>query len=207
MRIVPLAACHAARAARLHEAGQPGTFLTSLGPGVLTALYRALPATTAGFGFAAPAGDASEKDAPVDAPPLGFVAAATSVGRLFVQVGPRLLPPLAARLARQPGLLARCVQTAAYPLLVREPDVTATAELLAIMVDPAHRSQGIGAALLDALVAECRGRAIARLDVTVDAVNYGAQRFYERHGFQPQRRFTLYSRAMLLYGLDLAQHE
>lgn len=206
MQIVPLAAHHAASAARLHAAGQPGTFLTSLGPGVLTALYRSLPATAAGFGFAALAGDAPIEDAP-----LGFVAAATSVGSLFVQVGPRLLSPLAARLARQPSLLVRCAQTAVYPLLVREPKTPQTtgdtAELLAIMVNPAHRSQGIGAALLDALIAECRGRAVARLDVTVDAANHGAQRFYARHGFRPQRRFTLYGRAMLLYSLDLVPHD
>lgn len=200
MQIVPLAAHHAATAARLHAAGQPGTFLTSLGPGVLTALYRNLPASAAGFGFAAqPAGVT-----PAEAP-LGFVAATSSVGSLFVQVGPRLLSPLLAQLARKPGLLARCVQTAVYPFLVREPDAAATAELLAIMVDPSRRSQGIGAALLDALVAECRMRTLNRLDVTVDAANTGAQRFYVRHGFRSHRRFTLYGRVMQLYRLALAK--
>lgn len=198
MQIVPLAADHAATAARLHILGQPGTFLTSLGPGVLTALYRALPASKAGFGYAALADGAAAADAP-----SGFVAAADSVGSLFVQVGPRLVAPLARQLARRPGLLARCAQTALYPLLVRERDAIASAELLAIMVDPAQRSQGIGAGLLAALVETCRARGIRRLDVTVDAGNLGAQRFYTRHGFRPQRGFDLYGRAMQHLRLDL----
>ncbi len=198
MQIIPLAAHHAATAARLHILGQPGTFLTSLGPGVLTALYRALPASAAGFGFAA----LTDGARPVDAP-LGFVAATTSVGSLFVQVGPRLIPPLAAQLLRRPGLIARCVQTATYPLRVQDQDSAASAELLAIMVDPAWRSQGIGAALIAALLDACRTREIVRLDVTVDAANLSAQRFYERHGFLPHRRFTLYGRAMMHYRLML----
>jgi ribosomal protein S18 acetylase RimI-like enzyme len=202
MQIVPLTPDHAATAARLHAAGQPGTFLTSLGPGVLTALYRGLPTSAAGFGFAAAAAGAPQTDAPV-----GFVAATTSVGSLFVQMGPRLLPPLLAQLARKPRLIARCVQTAAYPFLVREQDAAATAELLAIMVDPARRSQGIGAALLAALLAACQRRRLAYLDVTVDAANAGAQRFYIRHGFQPHRRFMLYDRAMLLYRLEIANFD
>ncbi len=140
MQIVPLSSAHAPVAARLHMAGQPGTFLTSLGPGVLTALYRGLPASAAGFGFAALAADAQPGDAP-----LGFVAATSSVGSLFVQVGPRLLPPLAAQLARRPALIPRCVQTAVYPLVMRAPGEAAAAELLAMMVDPAQRSRGTGA--------------------------------------------------------------
>ena len=99
--------------------------------------------------------------------------------------------------------LARCVQTATYPLRVQDQDSAASAELLAIMVDPAWRSQGIGAALIAALLDACRTREIARLDVTVDAANLGAQRFYERHGFLPHRRFTLYGRAMMHYRLTL----
>lgn len=198
MQIVPLAAIHAETAARLHQAGQPDTFLTSLGPGVLTALYRALPASTAGFGFAAVDEDGGPKDAP-----LGFVAATTSVGRLFLQVGPRLLPPLTGRLARRPALIPRCVQTAVYPLWVAGEKDVAAAELLAIMVDPTRRSQGIGATLLDALLRACHARSITRLDVTVDAANHGAQRFYARHGFHPHRQFTLYGRAMFHYRLML----
>ena len=201
MPIIPLAPTHAADAAALHIAGQPGTFLTSLGPGVLTALYRALPATRAGFGFAAVADDA--------APLTGFISATTGVGRPFLVIGPprrgRLLPPLLAQYARQPGLLIRSAQTVLYPLLVSGEAGPAPAELLSIMVAPDRRGQGIGAELLAALVDACRARGIATLDVTVDAANLGAQRFYERHGFTHHRTFTLYGRPMQHYRLPLAE--
>jgi ribosomal protein S18 acetylase RimI-like enzyme len=78
-----------------------------------------------------------------------------------------------------------------------------SAELLSIMVEPALRSRGIGAQLLDALAAECRTRHIAYLDVTVDASNEGAQRFYRRHGFALHHRFTLYGREMVSLRRDL----
>jgi ribosomal protein S18 acetylase RimI-like enzyme len=198
MQIVPLAPTHAADAARLHIAGQPGTFLTALGPGVLSALYRALPRTKAGFGFAA----VDEGGAL-----LGFISATTGVGKLFVEIGTTglgiLLPPLLGHLARHPTLIWRCAQTVVYPLLVGDGEAgPSPAELLSIMVVPSQRSQGIGAQLLAALVAACRQRAIPLLDVTVDASNEGAQRFYTRHGFVHHHDFTLYGRRMAQYRLN-----
>lgn len=200
VRILPLAPHHAPDAARLHIAGQPGTFLTSLGPEVLTALYAALPTTRAGFGFAAVDDTGAV---------LGFISATTGVGSLFVEIGitrlGSLLPPLLRQMLRRPMLLPRSLQTVLYPLLVgaRESG-PAPAELLSIMVEPDQRSQGIGAALLAALIDACRGRGIPLLDVTVDATNQGAQRFYTRHGFTSHHAFTLYGRHMLQYRRDVS---
>lgn len=192
--LVELSAVHAPDAARLHIAGQPGTFLTSLGPDVLTALYGALPATQAGFGFAAVMpGEGRGALA-------GFVSATMGVGALFAEIGTRqmgtLVPPLLRRYAQRPGLVVRSVQTALYPLLVRGESGPPTAELLSIMVEPALRSQGIGAVLLAALVDACHARGLARLEVTVDSANHAAQQFYARHGFELQREFVLYGRPM-----------
>lgn len=204
LAIVPLSSRHATTAARLHILGQPGTFLTSLGPQVLTVFYEVLPQSPTGFGFAAvamaAARDAHARDAGTV---LGFVSATAGVGRLFLELGtrrlPEFLPPLVARFARQPALAWRSLQTLAYPLLVQQDDrAVPTAELLSIMVEPKARSLGIGALLLQALFHECRGRALPQLDVTVDAANQGAQRFYERHGFVRVRAFALYGRQMLL---------
>jgi ribosomal protein S18 acetylase RimI-like enzyme len=142
---------------------------------------------------------------------VGFISATTSTGQLFLQLGtrylPAFLPPLLRRFAQRPGLLLHCMQTVFYPLLQRThagkgADGAAplpTAELLSIMVEPAWRSQGVGAQLLDSLVAECRARKLGALDVTVAADNAGAQRFYARHGFVEQHRFTLYGRPMVSY--------
>ncbi len=197
MQIIPLSPEHAMDAARLHLAGQPGTFLSTLGIGVLTALYRTLPRTRAGFGFAAVASDGTL---------LGFISATTGVGKLFAQIGTSglgtLLPPLLGQLARHPALIWRSVQTLAYPLLVGDGEAgPPPAELLSIMVEPSQRSQGVGAQLLAALVAACRERAISVLDVTVDSTNLGAQRFYKRHGFTHHHDFTLYRRRMSQYRL------
>ncbi len=208
-RIAPLRAGHAAGAARLHIAGQPGTFLTSLGADVLTVIYAALPTSRHGFGFAALGADAQASDVQGNDALLGFVSATTGVGGLFRELGARhaarLLPPLLARYARMPSLIGRSAQTVLYPLLAREPhglgevQPVNSAELLSIMVEPALRGHGLGAALLDALLAECAARRITQLDVTVDAGNAGARRFYAQHGFTQRRTFRLYGRDMCLY--------
>ncbi|MBV7336810.1 GNAT family N-acetyltransferase [Chloroflexi bacterium TSY] len=195
--ITNLSVHHASTAAQLHIAGQPGTFLTRLGPDVLTVLYQVLPQSTLGFGFAA-TGRCHEIQ--------GFVSATTSVGHLFTQLGTRylgqFLPPLFNRFVRQPTLLFQSIQTVFYPFLARDHHTTraqSSAELLSIMVEPSRRGQGIGTTLLQALVAECNHRAITALDVTVDAQNRGARRFYERHHFVFQKQFQLYGRTMCLY--------
>jgi ribosomal protein S18 acetylase RimI-like enzyme len=191
MQIIPLAPEHATDAAQLHIAGQPGTFLTALGPGVLTAIYRSLPRSRANGNV------------------LGFISATTGVGKLFVELATiglgALLPPLLGQLARHPSLIWRSAQTVLYPLLVGGGESgPPPAELLSIMVEPRQRSHGIGAQLLMALVAACRARAIPLLDVTVDAGNEGAQRFYQRHGFVHHHDFTLYGRRMAQYRLEIA---
>jgi len=209
--LVPLAPRHAAEAARLHVLGQPGTFLTSLGPAVLTEIYRALPASSVGFGFAVE--DARGNGSGTL---LGFISAATSVGRLFAEMGTRNLPalalPLMAAFVRKPGLLLRSGQTLLYPLLsagsganhAAQHRPRHSAELLSIMVEPAWRSRGLGAMLVAALVEACQERAVTHLDVTVDAGNDGAQRFYHRHGFETDHTIKLYGRPMVILQRALA---
>lgn len=198
MLITRLTPSHAAAAARLHMAGQPGAFLTRLGPGVLTVLYRTLPVSQAGFGFAALTQEGGTDEA------VGFVSATTSVAGLFFEMGTQrlgqLLPPLLAGYLRQPSLAVRSVQTAAYPLLTHvDEGAQPAAELLSIMVAPEQRSQGVGALLMQALLYDCRRRGMAQVTVTVDSANLGAGRFYTRHGFAPMRSFTLYGRPMTLF--------
>ena len=207
MQIIPLQPTHARAAARLHIAGQPGTFLTSLGPQVLTVFYESLPRAAVGLGFAAV--DNTQM--------LGFVSATTSVGRLFVELGTRraglFLPPLLACFARQPSLMLRSLETLFYPMVAARQSHRQghsdgpTAELLSIMVEPHARSHGVGAHLMAALTAECTRRQIELLDVTVDKANAGARRFYTRHGFSLMHDFTLYGRAMYQYQLALKPHE
>ncbi|MEM7531538.1 MAG: GNAT family N-acetyltransferase [Chloroflexota bacterium] len=221
--LIPLLPAHATHAARLHIAGQPGTFLTSLGPDVLTIFYKTLPQSPVGFGYVYPSSNQSNQEGIENTEPIeGFISATTSVGKLFFEMGtrrlPQLLPPLLMAFAKKPSLIPHSLQTVLYPLLVSEPQAdlqpesqqsktqsthVATAELLSIMVKSTARSQGIGTQLLQQLVADCQVRQITLLDVTVDANNHGARRFYERHAFVFQREFTLYGRKMCLYQLKL----
>lgn len=191
--LVSLDATHAETAARLHMEGQPGTFLTRLGGEVLTVLYRTLPSSAGGFGYAAVA-------QPQEL--LGFVSATTQVGSLFWEMGtrrlPALLPPLLRRFVRNPALALLALQTVTYPLL-HPADAVPAAELLSIMVRSDLRGEGIGALLLAALRAECQRRALPALEVTVAAANSGAQRFYQRHGFVCTQRFVLYGQPMYRY--------
>jgi ribosomal protein S18 acetylase RimI-like enzyme len=219
--IVDLAPQHAPDAARLHIAGQPGTFLTSLGPAVLTVLYQALPQSPVGFGFAAL--DSEPDSSRVHSPGaqengsiVGFVSATTSVGRLFLEMGTRrlgqFLPPLCSRFVRNPSLALRSLQTILYPFVADDGhnhgSATQTgdargAELLSIMVEPDRRGHGLGGRLMQALLEACLARDLAWLDVTVDADNNGARRFYTGHGFEQSGDFELYGRAMCLYHLPL----
>lgn len=202
LTLVRLAPEHASAAARLHILGQPGAFLTSLGADALTVLYRTLPQSPTAFGFAA-------IDPAHPQQLLAFVSATTSVGALFFEMGtrrlPAFLPPLMRRFAADPGLALRAAQTVMYPFLHPTPaGLTPPAELLSIMVEPEMRGAGIGALLVTALLAECQQRGVTALDVTVDAANAGAQRFYVRHGFVYADAFTLYGRAMHRYQASIA---
>lgn len=206
--ITPLAPAHALDAARLHIAGQPGTFLTSLGPDVLVVIYRALSQSRTGFGYSAlidqPASAGGSQ--PTVA---GYISATTSIGGLFVEMSTQrlheLLPPLLSTYARHPDLALRSLQTVLYPLLVAEDEhAGSNAELLSIMVEPALRSHSIGALLIEAFLQTCRNRQIDSVTVTVDAANPGACRFYARHGFAEWRTVQLYGRAMVVYQRKLS---
>jgi ribosomal protein S18 acetylase RimI-like enzyme len=60
------------------------------------------------------------------------------------------------------------------------------AQLFGMVVLAQQRSQGVGAALVDAVLAEARSREGIRLvQLTVTDGNESAQRLYERHGFVP----------------------
>lgn len=72
----------------------------------------------------------------------------------------------------------------AVALVTLRPNVwSGTVALLdELYVEPDARSQGIGASVLELVMAEARDRGATELDVGVDEPDVDAQRFYERHG-------------------------
>lgn len=79
------------------------------------------------------------------------------------------------------GAVVGVLQLTVTPHIVNLGAWRATVE--GVRVDRAHRSQGIGAALLEWVVARARARGCALVQLTSDVRRRDARRFYERHGF------------------------
>jgi ribosomal protein S18 acetylase RimI-like enzyme len=190
MNVQPLTVDHAQRIAEIHAQALAGDFLPSLGIPFLAELYRGILGLGLGFGFVT-----------VNDGVSGFVLGSDDTSALFrtvmlkraIPLGLRLLPAL----VRRPALLRNIIQTFTYP--EQEGKVPVAAELVVIAVDATVRGQGQGAALCNALEADFRRRSITRYKVTVNQSNDGANRFYQRQGFQLADRFRLYDRGWNLY--------
>jgi GNAT superfamily N-acetyltransferase len=59
----------------------------------------------------------------------------------------------------------------------------AVALLDEMYVAPPARGDGIGGAIVDRLVADCRRDGVSAIEINVDEGDVDAQRFYARHGF------------------------
>ena len=53
-----------------------------------------------------------------------------------------------------------------------------------LYVAPAHRSRGIGSALIGAVVERARGTGIVAVDLEVDANHMRVESLYRKHGFE-----------------------
>jgi ribosomal protein S18 acetylase RimI-like enzyme len=169
--------------ASLHGDSITSGFLASLGPGVLTQIYRGLIADPAGLVLVVrnPAGD-----------PVGFVAGSADTAAFYrrtlrrrsLPLGLAALPALAA----QPARLRRMVETLRYPSSVSTG--LPAAELLAMAVSEQARSRGLGAMLVGEFLARLGAPAVR---VVVGDDNEGARRFYRRQGFIPVEERELHS--------------
>lgn len=182
----------AAVAARLHEAGQPGTVLTSLGMPFLRVLY-------AGFATANCYATVAERDRVV-----GVIIGARDTGKLYREMfsrqWARMAVAAALGLVRRPALWPVMWQALRYPHTVGHDE--GVGEFLFIGVDPAERRSGIGSLMLDDLVRASKADGLKGLFLTVDVNNAAAIRFHERHGFRYQRTAILCGRPMHYYRLE-----
>lgn len=70
------------------------------------------------------------------------------------------------------------------------------AVIAGLVVDAAHRSDGIGAALLAAGEAWARGQGISQIVVRTRTTRHGAHRFYEREGYRLVKESRVYARRL-----------
>lgn len=196
-------------AARLHIVGQPDTFLTNLGKRALGIVYTALAQGESGFGVVAATPAETFTGRASGWRVIGFAAVTTSTLALYTDVarlsGMAMAREVLKSTMRRPALLKQAVESALYPLRqIGNTSAQADAELLSIMVDSAWRGAGVGSALLDALLRQLLARGVTTLEVTVDAANEGARRFYADQRFTHHSDFRLNGRAMCGYLLAYA---
>ncbi len=160
--------------AALHASQISEGFLSSLGPGFLTRLYRRIVASPDAFLLVAASADGSV---------TGFIAGTTDTRALYRQFllrdGARAALSAGSRLV---GGVRRAVETLRYA------GATASglpaAELLATAVAPTARGRGVGRSLVEAFLAELGARDVAAAKVTVAADNDPARRLYGQAGFR-----------------------
>ncbi len=195
--IQPLAPEHAAAAAAIHAEGQPGTFLTGLGPAFLRALYAQMASSANCFGYVACEGGQV----------IGVVTGTVDAGAVFRELilrrGLGLLWSVAGALLRRPALWPKVLQTAFYP--AQRKGEPGEGELFFIGTRADRRGAGVGRALFQALAEEMRRRGMRAMGLTVDDENERAKRFYLRNGMRPVRAFTLYGRRMRWFVLPLRE--
>ena len=111
-----------------------------------------------------------------------FLAASYAPGAVARQIAD---PAISYRLAqdRPDGALAGFVKLIDPSPYAHHSDAQRPVAVGQLYTDPARTGEGIGARLLAWALDEAQGRGAGAVQLSVYAENFGAQRFYARHGF------------------------
>jgi ribosomal protein S18 acetylase RimI-like enzyme len=183
-------------AAQLHAERIGEGFLSHLGSGFLTRLYRRVVASPDSFLLIAHRGDQA----------VGFLAGTTDVSRLYRSF--LLRDGVTASLVAGPRLvrsLPRAVETLRYGTRdkpqgalneVPEP----AAELLAIAVSPSVEGRGLGHILVTGFFEQLAARGVTSARVVVGGSNSAAISLYRRAGFDTVEELELHrgSKSLLM---------
>lgn len=175
VKIIPLSTQHASDVANLHIQGISTGFISSLGSGFVTALYKIIAEDENSFGFVA------VEDGKV----LGFVAFSTNLSRLYKHIALKKCFRFGFILARKMLSIQTIKKIWAnifYPKKMKQMNLP-DAELLSIVVAPEGRGKGIAKQLTDAGFEECRKMGIDKVKVLVAADNELANKLYRKCGF------------------------
>lgn len=168
--------------ARLHREGIVRGFLSQLGDPVLELLYRAFVEDPESVVLVA------ETEGRV----VGFANGHLSIGRFyrrfFRRYGLRTVGRIGARLFR-PSVLRRALETARYPRSVeRLPE----AEWIAISIDPATRTRGLGATLTRGVIDGLCALGAGEVKTTVEAANEPVNRLSRKLGFELRTQISVH---------------
>jgi len=193
--VLAMTADDAVSVADLHCTQIRGSFLSGLGCRVLARIYRAVPASSVGFGFVAERGGRVE----------GFIACATHLGRLYRTILLRQGPALGARLIGRlfrPRTIRGLVETFFYPRKVGRRDLP-QAEVLSMAIAPELRGRGAGWRLMLAALDEFRRRGCTAVKVLVGAELEPANAFYRKLGFRLVATIQHHGQFENIYLIDL----
>jgi ribosomal protein S18 acetylase RimI-like enzyme len=183
MRLRPGVPSDAPALASLHASEISEGFLPTLGPAFLRRLYRRFCLHPASFVVVAEEESSGEI--------VGFGAGAEDLGRVYRTFLVR--DGVVAGVAAAPQLVRRwrkVLETLRYPSATSD---LPKAEVLSVAVAPAARGQGVGRALLDALVAELSRRGVPGARVVCATSNVPAVALYESAGFKEAERLEVHA--------------
>jgi GNAT superfamily N-acetyltransferase len=184
MRAVLMQPDHAPQVADIHIEGQPGTFLTRLGRGFLTALYAEISCSPYGFGVVAVEGDLV----------VSVTVVSTSTPRLFADMksrrAVRLILPILPQVFKHPALLKDIWHTWRYPSKssashAKQPGERrrkVEAEFLFFGTRSEYRRQHIGTYLFDRAIAQAIRRGVRQISAVVDQKNERMVTGFTEHG-------------------------
>jgi GNAT superfamily N-acetyltransferase len=196
MEIIPFKQYHARSVAEIHIEGQPGTFLTRLGPSFLTALYATMAESPWAFGSVVVDGETV----------AGVGIVALDMDRLFGDAKRRhwhrFVWPMLGQVIRHPSLLAEIVQSLRYSAKL---DVLpGEMEILFMGLRRAYMRQGIGPRLLSQLLDEAHRRGCTLARATVDRRNRAMRWMVaDLPGVYVDREIELHGRTMVVYRAEL----
>ncbi len=173
----------APRLAELHADRITDGFLSSLGAGFLTRLYRRITRSADSFAYV-------ELDRPRGAI-VGFAAATASTGQLYKSFA--LHDGLVAGALAAPRLVRswrHVVETLRYP--AGDGADLPAAEILAVAVDADAGGRGVGRRVVDAATARLAARGVTEVKVVTGSDNVAALKLYERCEFVPRARIEVH---------------
>ena len=180
--------------AALHGESLRG-LLTRLGPRAMRAYYTACAESASATGFVVRGHDGLE----------GFVLGSADPAELRREVigrkPRRFLTGVALGVLRRPGTLRWLVRGFRGPDSGRYDNTCP--ELTYLAVAPSHRGHGVGRQLVEAFSNAMRAADRTRYELSVDADNREAERFYQRLGFVRVGEYDEFGIRRLRYALTL----